>query len=161
MIRIWCKEFIWKFSLICNILFLMLQHCKRQKSCKFVVHFHSVNVKISKQISLKNSAIYFCQVHTYYLEYIIIFIDLQLLIPTYLLCTSWILDSLIVLNWLKLCQKLPTHEKYMSNFKAIIPTVVSMYLRKIVGAVVQGISSSLFFWSFLLLVTKWIFIRIQ
>ena len=110
------------------------------------VPFHLVNVKISMQIlSLKNSPIYFCQLHIIQSMYIIILIVLQLLIPTYLLCTSWILDSLIVLNWLKLCQKLPTHEKYMSNFKAIIPTVVSMYLRKIVGAVVQGISCSLFF----------------
>ena len=137
----------------------MLQHCKRQKPCKFTVPFHLVNVKISMQISLKKICNLLLSTQ-YYLEYIIIFIVLQLLIPTYLLCTSWILDSLIVLNWLKLCQKLPTHEKYMSNFKAIIPTVVSMYLRKIVGAV-QGISCSLFFWSFLLLVTKWIFIRIQ
>ena len=91
---------------------------------------------------------------TYYLEYIIIFIVLQLLIPTYLLCTSWILDSLIVLNWLKLCQKLPTHEKYMSNFKAIIPTVVSMYLRKIVGAV-QGIGKLLIIFFLVLFVPSY------
>ena len=139
-----------------------MQCSKKQSPCKCTVPFHLVNVKISMQISLKILQSTFVnyilsRVHNYF----------------YCFTTSNShLSSLYILNpWFTNCFKLTQivskitytwkmYEQFQSNYTNSI--VVSMYLRKIVGAV-QGIGKLLiiFFWSFLFLVTKWIFIRIQ